>query len=168
MDSLTAGPYHVNMVDVSKRETVIRATPPREAELRDAIELFYFAYRSFTVEPDRMLAEQGLGRAHHRILYFVGRHPDIAVNELLALLAVSKQALHGPLRTLLDGEWVSARADPRDRRFKRLRLTEAGKRLEARLTGVQMRHLSTVLAEAGGRAESAWKSVMRAMSKRSG
>ncbi len=150
------------------RETSLGATPVREAELRDAIELFYFAYRSFTVEPDRMLAEEGLGRAHHRILYFVGRHPDIAVSELLALLAVSKQALHAPLRTLLDGKWVAARVDARDRRFKRLRLTESGKRLEARLTGAQMRHLGSVFADAGDQAELAWKSVMRAMSKRSG
>ncbi len=115
-----------------------------------------------------MLAEEGLGRAHHRILYFVGRHPGITVNELLALLAVSKQALHAPLRALLDGKWVSVRADVRDRRFKRLRLTESGKRLEARLTGAQMRHLGSVFADAGDQAELAWKSVMRAMSKRSG
>ncbi len=144
------------MVDVSKRE----------AQLRDAIELFYFAYRAFTAEPDRMLAEQGLGRTHHRILYFVGRNPDIAVNALLAVLAVSKQALHAPLRKLLEGRWIAVRADAHDRRFKRLRLTEAGKRLEARLTGAQMRHLGTVLAAAGDQGEAAWRSVMRAMSAR--
>jgi DNA-binding MarR family transcriptional regulator len=144
------------MVDVSKRE----------AQLRDAIELFYFAYRAFTAEPDRMLAEQGLGRAHHRILYFVGRNPDIAVNALLAVLAVSKQALHAPLRKLLEGRWITVRPDAKDRRYKRLRLTEAGKRLEARLTGAQMRHLGAVLTAAGDQGEEAWKSVMRATSAR--
>ncbi len=133
----------------------------REEQLRDAIELFYFAYRAFTAEPDRMLAEHGLGRAHHRILYFVGRNPDIAVNALLALLAVSKQALHAPLRTLLEGRWVSVRPDSKDRRFKRLRLTEAGRKLEARLTGAQMRHLDAVFAGRGDRAEEGWRSVMR-------
>ncbi len=149
------------------RETPAREMPVREAQLRDAIELFYFAYRSFTAEPDRILAEHGLGRAHHRILYFVGRHPDIAVNELLGVLAVSKQALHAPLRTLLEGKWVSVQPDARDRRFKRLRLTEAGRKLEARLTGAQMRHLGAVFADLGDRAEEAWRSVMRAMLKRS-
>ncbi len=153
--------------ETPSRDASLRTVPLREAELRDAIELLYFAYRSFTAEPDRMLAERGLGRAHHRILYFVGRNPDIAVNELLAVLAVSKQALHAPLRTLLEGKWVSARSDAQDRRFKRLRLTEAGKRLEARLTGAQMRHLGAVFAAAGDRAETAWKAVMRAMSERS-
>jgi DNA-binding MarR family transcriptional regulator len=151
------------MVDVSRRKT-----PPREAQLRDAIELFYFAYRSFTAEPDRILAEYGLGRAHHRILYFVGRHPDVAVNALLELLAVSKQALHAPLRKLLDGKWISTRPDAQDRRVKRLRLTQAGTDLEARLTGAQLKHLGTVFSTANDRAEEGWKSVMRAMSERLG
>ncbi len=157
--------------ELPSRETPLHETPAlemalREAQLRDAIELFYFAYRSFTAEPDRILAEHGLGRAHHRILYFVGRNPDIAVNELLEVLAVSKQALHAPLRSLLDGKWVSVRPDTRDRRFKRLRLTEAGGKLESRLTGTQMRHLDAVFADLGDRAEEAWRSVMRAMPKR--
>lgn len=147
------------------RETRLRE-PSREARLRDAIELFYFAYRSFTAEPDRILAEHGLGRAHHRILYFIGRHPDVSVNALLALLAVSKQALHAPLRMLLAGKWVAVRPDTQDRRFKRLRLTEAGKKLEGRLTGAQMRHLETVFSAAGGPAEAAWKSLMRAIAER--
>lgn len=135
----------------------------REAELREAIELLYFAYRSFTAEPDRILAEQGLGRAHHRILYFVGRDPGLSVNALLAALAISKQALHAPLRRLLEGGWICALADPKDRRVKRLRLTETGKRLEARLTGSQMRHLGAVFREKGERAREDWSAVMRAM-----
>ena len=49
----------------------------REAQLRDAIEHFYFAYRAFTAKPDRILEQRGLGRVHHRILYFVGRKDDI-------------------------------------------------------------------------------------------
>src|ERR1700682_693123 len=101
------------MVDLSRSE----------ARLRESIELFYFAYRSFTAEPDHILTEQGLGRVHHRILYFVGRHPDIAVNSLLGTLAVSKQALNAPLRKLLIAKLIRVRSDEQDRRFKRLRLT---------------------------------------------
>jgi len=141
------------MVDVSTREQ----------SLREAIELFYFAYRSFTSEPDHILTEQGLGRVHHRILYFVGRNPDLAVTALLDTLAVSKQALNGPLRKLLDDKLISIRTDEQDRRFRRLRLTEAGRKLEAQLTGTQMRHLETVFNRNGGKNEQAWKAIMRAM-----
>jgi DNA-binding MarR family transcriptional regulator len=138
-----------------------------EAGLREAIELFYFSYRAFTAGPDQLLAERGLGRVHHRILYFVGRYPDIAVHALLAVLAVTKQALHAPLRQLLEADLVSARPDEKDRRLRRLRLTEQGRRLEARLTGTQTKHLAGVFAAAGGEAEAHWKWVMRAVAERS-
>ena len=45
----------------------------RQAALDAAIELMYFAYRAMVAKPDRLLAGRGLGRAHHRILYFVAR-----------------------------------------------------------------------------------------------
>ncbi|MBY0430138.1 MAG: MarR family transcriptional regulator, partial [Rhodospirillales bacterium] len=55
----------------------------REEELRQAMELLFFAYRDFTAEPDQVLGQMGFGRAHHRVIYFVGRHPEITVSELL-------------------------------------------------------------------------------------
>ena len=62
-----------------------------QAILNEALELFHFAFRAFTSGPDAILAEQGLQRVHHRILYFVGRNPAISVNALLRILGVSKQ-----------------------------------------------------------------------------
>jgi hypothetical protein len=47
------------------------------------IELFFFAYRDFTSDPDQMLADYGFGRAHHRVLHFVNRRPGLTVAELL-------------------------------------------------------------------------------------
>jgi len=140
----------------------------REASLREAIELFYFAYRAFTAGPDHILEAQGLGRVHHRILYFVGRHPQLAVNTLLDILAVSKQALHAPMRQLVARKLVVVRADEQDRRFKRLSLTAEGRKLEALLTGTQMRLLGDVFAGAGRPAEAAWKALMREVPRRAG
>src|SRR5205085_4845521 len=123
----------VNMVDLDD--------PAPSADLHAAIEQFYFAYRGFTDRPDRILERRGLGRVHHRILYFIGRRPEVSVRGLLDLLAVSKQALNAPLRQLMEMNLVSAVADPDDRRMKNLRLTPEGQRLEAELTGAQMRLL---------------------------
>jgi len=130
----------------------------RQAELHEAIELFYFAYRGFTDRPDRILERRGLGRPHHRILYFIGRRPDISVQGLLDLLAVSKQAMNAPLRQLIEMKLVAAEPSAVDRRVKNLRLTEDGRRLEAELTGVQMRHLQTAFKNAD--AEAGWRRVM--------
>jgi DNA-binding MarR family transcriptional regulator len=133
----------------------------REARLREAIELFFFAYRAFTAGPDRILAGRGLSRVHHRILYFVGRHPGIGVGALLAILGVSKQALNAPLRTLAQKNLVAVETAAHDRRYKELRLTASGAKLEALLSGTQMRHLSAVFRAAGKDAEAGWRAVMQ-------
>jgi DNA-binding MarR family transcriptional regulator len=146
----------------AKRSVVRQAkySAVRQAELRESIELLFFGYRSFTARPDRILARRGLGRVHHRILYFVGREPGMSVNRLLATLAVSKQALNAPLRRLLESKLVSAQSAAHDRRVKELRLTAEGARLEQQLTGTQMNQLSEVFAAAGGEAEIAWREVL--------
>ena len=57
----------------------------REPELRRGMELLYFGYSHLTRSIDQGLAEEGLGRAHHRALYFIARKPDMTVSELLSL-----------------------------------------------------------------------------------
>jgi DNA-binding MarR family transcriptional regulator len=139
--------------------------PKRQAELREAIEVFFFAYRAFTTPPDRILAERGLGRVHHRILYFVARTPGIAVNALLGVLGVSKQALNAPLRELVEKGLVAATPAEHDRRVKELVLTDAGVGLEAELSGTQIEMLEKVFAEAGKEAEVAWRRLMDQVSR---
>jgi DNA-binding MarR family transcriptional regulator len=129
--------------------------------LREAIELLYFAYRAFTDGPDRILERRGLGRVHHRILYFVGGRPGLSVTALLRLLAVTKQALNAPLRQLIEMQLIAASPDDGDRRVKRLRLTPAGKRLETALTRVQSRLLSDAFRESGASEAEGWLKVTR-------
>jgi DNA-binding MarR family transcriptional regulator len=131
--------------------------PAPGGDLHAAIEQFYFAYRGFTDRPDRILERRGLGRVHHRILYFIGRRPEVSVR---GLLAVSKQALNAPLRQLMEMDLVRAEASTQDRRVKRLALTEAGRRLEAELTEAQTRHLRAAFDRAGAEAQRGWRAVM--------
>ncbi|MEY4578734.1 MAG: hypothetical protein RL701_3437, partial [Pseudomonadota bacterium] len=116
----------------------------RETELNQALELFYFGFRSFTQKPDRLLEARGLQRVHHRILYFVGRNPDLNVGTLLDILAVSKQALHAPVRQLVEMGLVESRSAAIDRRQRLLRLTTEGERLERALSGAQRKKLASV------------------------
>lgn len=132
----------------------------RQNELHDAIELLYFAYRGFTDRPDRILERRGLGRVHHRILYFIGRRPDVSVRGLLDVLAVSKQALNAPLRQLMEMGLVTALPAAGDRRVKNLRLTPEGQRLDAELAGAQTPHLQAAFDRAGPDAERGWRAVM--------
>ena len=61
-----------------------------DEQLRKGIEAMFFAYRGFTADPDRILAEKSYGRAHHRALHFIQRSPGTTVNNLLSTLGVTK------------------------------------------------------------------------------
>lgn len=134
--------------------------PVREKQLREAIEDLYFGYRAFTALPDGMLAERGLGRTHHRVLYFICRDPGISVGDLLAVLRITKQAAHRPLRELESQDLIVVDADPHDRRIRRLHPTAEGTRLEARLSDSQMRLLQAAFSESGPDGERMWRQVL--------
>ena len=118
----------------------------REDELRQGIEMLFFAYRDFTAEPDAILAEYGFGRAHHRVIYFVGRHPGITVSDLLDILRITKQSLNRVLKDLIGQGYVAQKPGSSDRRQRLLYCTEAGAGLAADLTRVQARRLARALA----------------------
>ena len=65
---------------------------PTEADMRMAQDLLFFAYRDFTDAADVALAELGLGRAHHRALFFIGRNPGFTVSDLLVILRITKDS----------------------------------------------------------------------------
>jgi len=136
---------------------------PSDAQLRQAIEYLYYAYRSFTERPDKILDKRGLGRVHHRILYFVGRNPGTTVNALLNTLQVSKQALNVPLRQLVAMQLVTAQTAPHDGRVRHLSLTRSGTKLEAQLSGTQMAQLRQAFEAAGPSAHAGWNAVMQTL-----
>jgi DNA-binding MarR family transcriptional regulator len=121
----------------------------REAEIRRGVELLYFGYGHLTRAIDDELANQGLGRAHHRTLYFIARQPDLTVSELLKLLAITKQSLGRVLNELAARDLVTNRPGREDRRQKLLRLTPAGVALEAKLFDGLREKLSGAYAQAG-------------------
>jgi len=121
----------------------------REPEIRRGVELLYFGYSHMTRAIDEELSKQGLGRAHHRALYFIARQPDLTVSELLKLLAITKQSLGRVLNELAARGLVEQRTGQNDRRQRLLRLTDAGAALEARLFEALREKLSSAYAEAG-------------------
>jgi DNA-binding MarR family transcriptional regulator len=113
------------------------------------VELLFFAYRDFTGEADAVLAEYGLGRAHHRVLHFVNRHPGLRVADLLEILKITKQSLARVLKQLIDEGWIVQKAGERDRRQRLLYATEKGAALAGRLDSLQSKRVARALAQAG-------------------
>lgn len=121
----------------------------REAEIRRGVELLYFGYSHLTRSIDEGLAAQGLGRAHHRALYFVARQPDLTVGELIALLAITKQSLGRVLGDLTERGLIETRPGREDRRQRLLRLTPDGTKLEAELFDALRDKMSAAYSSAG-------------------
>ena len=121
----------------------------REDEIRRGIEMLYFGYSALTRSIDEGLSAQGLGRAHHRALYFISRQPDLTVKELLRLLGITKQSLGRVLNDLVDKGYIETRPGTSDRRQKRLRLSAEGRALEAELFRALREKMATAYAQAG-------------------
>ena len=131
-----------------------------DEEVRQGIELLFFAYRDFTAEPDAILARYGFGRAHHRVIHFVGRHPHITVSELLAILRITKQSLSRVLGHLVRQEFVLQRPGPHDRRQRLLELTAKGQELERSLSEPQRARIANAYRHAGPQAVEGFRRVL--------
>ena len=127
------------------------------------MELLYFGHSHLTRSIDQGLAAQGLGRAHHRALYFIARKPDLTVSELLAMLAITKQSLGRVLNELSDRKLVTTRPGERDRRQRLLRLTEEGAALENELFAAVRVKMSAAYQAAGQEAVSGYWAVLEGM-----
>ena len=135
----------------------------REAEIRRGAELLYFGYSHLTRAIDAQLSTQGLGRAHHRALYFIARQPDLTVSDLLKLLAITKQSLGRVLNELAARDLLQTRAGKSDRRQKLLSLTETGKALESSLFEDLRLKLSVAYRQAGQHAVTGFWQVLEGL-----
>lgn len=134
-----------------------------DEQLRQGIEAMFFAYRGFTADPDRILGEMAYGRAHHRAIHFINRAQGTTVNNLLALLGVTKQSLNRVLRALISDGLVESKVGPTDKRERHLYLTEQGQALEGRLSDAQRARMRAAFRDAGPEAVSGFKQVLEAM-----
>lgn len=134
-------------------------TPPREQYLtedaiRGGMDLLFFINTRHLRRADEKLADIGLGRAHHRVLYFLARKPDQSVSDLLALLAVTKQSLGRITKDLSAAGLIETNVGLRDRRQRLLRLTSEGAALESDLFQELRANVARAYAAAGAQAVS--------------
>jgi DNA-binding MarR family transcriptional regulator len=132
----------------------------RDEDVRRGIELLFFAYRDFTAEPDAILGKCGFGRAHHRVVHFVGRHPRMSVSELLGILRITKQSLSRVLGQLIRQGFIFQRPGSHDRRQRLLELTPKGRELERQLSEPQRARIANAYQQAGAPAVEGFRTVL--------
>lgn len=160
---------YVNMADIIS--TTVPNRPGSETEraapsaepIWDIIELLFFAYRDFVSDPDDVLRNFGFGRAHHRVLHFVNRHPGMKVADLLDVLKITKQSLGRVLKQLIDQGYIVQKEGESDRRQRLLFATPKGKTLALRLANMQTARIARALSELGPGAHDAARRFLVAM-----
>ncbi len=150
--------------------SLVKALPPADSadvalhsDIVSCVELFYFAYRDFTCDPDTILEQFGFGRAHHRVLHFVHRNPGLNVAQLLDILKITKQSLARVLKQLVDENFIIQRAGDADRRERRLYVSAKGARLTDKLTQIQVKRLEAAISKAGPGADRLTRQFLFAM-----
>ena len=115
-----------------------------DKEIRKIIELVFFSYRDFTAGPDQILEKLNFGRAHHRVIYFVGKKDKITIKELLGVLKITKQSLSRVLNQLVKEGFIVV-STGLDKRTKNLSLTSSGLSLENELSTIQIQKIKKVI-----------------------
>ncbi len=105
-----------------------------------------------------MLKTYDFGRAHHRVLHFVGRNGGLKVAELLKLLNITKQSLSRVLSSLVKKGYIRQDIGKKDRRQRLLYLTAQGQELLDNITEHQKEHMLKAFDKAGDNSvEGFWK-----------
>ena len=115
-----------------------------EKEIRKIIELMFFSYRDFTSGPDKILEKIKFGRAHHRVIYFVGKRDNLTIKELLSILQITKQSLSRVLNQLVNEKYILLSIGE-DKRTKKLILSKKGEELEKKLSDIQISNIFNVI-----------------------
>ena len=129
------------MADLNKLLTPIYLN---EKEIRKIIELMFFSYRDFTSGPDKVLEKIKFGRAHHRVIYFVGKRNNLTIKELLSILKITKQSLSRVLNQLVKEKYIVLSIGE-DKRTKKLSLSKQGIELEKKLSNIQITKIYNVI-----------------------
>ena len=134
----------------------------RESEIRKIVELIFFCYRDFTAGPDQILEKIYFGRAHHRVIYFVGKKKNLTIKELLSILQITKQSLSRVLNQLVKEKYVMVSTGT-DKRTKILSLTKKGIDLENTLSNIQINRIRNVIKKFDENNVNGFKKVLYAM-----
>ena len=99
----------------------------KDEQIKEFIQLLYYAYRETFSDPKEILSKKYFGPAHLRALNLIERNPGINLGELIFRLKVTKQSLNRVLRDLIKSKMIKQIKDDTDTRKKNLSLDKDGR-----------------------------------------
>ena len=117
----------------------------KDDQIKEFIQLLYYAYRETFSDPREILSKKYFGPAHLRALNLIERNPGINLGELIFKLKITKQSLNRVLRDLIKSKMIKQIQDHHDTRKKNLFLDKEGKVFLRRFTTLKRKEYSMLL-----------------------
>ena len=133
----------------------------KDEQIKEFIQLLYYAYRETFSDPIKILKKNSLGPAHHRTLNLVERNQGISVSELLIKLKITKQSLNRVLRDLKKLKIIKQIKDQNDSRRKLLYLDSVGKKFYNEIFETQKKRIFNALKSSDSDSVLKFKEVLK-------
>ena len=117
----------------------------KDEQIKDFIQLLFYAYRETFSDPKKLLNENSFGPAHLRALNLIERNPGTSLGELMFLLKVTKQSLNRVLRDLIESKMIKQIKDTEDTRKKNLFLDKDGQVFFNKVYEIQKKRIFNAL-----------------------
>tara|TARA_B100001778_G_C18578336_1_gene626140 strand:- start:718 stop:1161 length:444 start_codon:yes stop_codon:yes gene_type:complete len=98
----------------------------KDEQIKDFIQLLFYAYRETFSDPKKILSKKSFGPAHLRALNLIERNPGISLSEIMFKLKITKQSLNRVLRELINTKMIKQIKDSDDTRRKNIYLDKEG------------------------------------------
>ena len=99
----------------------------KDEQIKDFIQLLYYAYRETYSDPKDILSKKFFGPAHLRALNLIESNPGISLGDLIFKLKITKQSINRVIRDLLKTKMIKQLKDDTDTRKKKLYLDKEGR-----------------------------------------
>ena len=117
----------------------------KDEQIKDFIQLLFYAYRETFSDPKEILAKNSFGPAHLRALNLIERNPGTSLGELMYQLKITKQSINRVLRDLLKSKMIKQIKDKEDTRRKNLFLDKDGKAFFDKIYEIQKKRIYNAL-----------------------
>ena len=133
----------------------------KDEQIKDFIQLLFYAYRETFSDPKEVLAKKFFGLAHLRSLNLIERNPGISLGELMFKLKVTKQSLNRVLRDLITSKMIKQIKDENDTRKKNLYLDKEGKVFFETVYNTQKKRIFNALKKSNSDSVIKFKDVLK-------
>ena len=133
----------------------------KDEQIKDFIQLLFYAYRETFADPKDLLSKKYFGPAHLRALNLIERNPGISLTDLIFKLKVTKQSLNRVLRDLLKNKMIKQIKNREDTRKKNLFLDREGKQFFETVYNAQKKRIFNALKNSEPESVIKFKEVLK-------